>query len=386
MVVMRKIVLNSTLMVLSIAISLLVCEFVVRIVAPQRLHNTPAMFVSDDDLIFKLKPHFTGTYSSSEFVTPITTNSIGLRDKEIGPRRPGDLRIVGLGDSFSFANGVTNDETYFKVLERSLQSALGRPVDVINCAVPAYSPLQEARMLEKYAIGFDPDIVLMGFFVGNDFVESMDLFDEQGNPLLVAREDGFLVTRKERDEEMERSTFRRLTAPVRAFLTSSSHLYVFLKDRLSDILAQLRLRPYNLPPEFCAKEFSPKMEQAWSSTQTILRDLANYVRKHNKRLIIVVLPTIYQVYKHSWDDYIAGLNLDAGLYDLEKPQAIIAQFCREEGIEMVDVLPVLRTNSAQAQLFFPVDGHPTKEGHRIIGEVISDYLVQREQKGLHIPK
>ncbi len=369
--------LNSMLLVLGIAISLLVCEFLVRIVAPQRLYNMPAMFASDEDLVFKLKPNFFGTYSSSEFVTPISTNSLGLREKEIGPRQPGGIRIVGLGDSFSFANGVTNEQTYFKVLERKLQTMLDRPVEVLNCAVPAYSPLQELRMLEKYAMAFNPDIVLMGFFVGNDFVESMDLFDEQGNPLLVAREDGFLITRKQRDREMEQSTFRRLTASVRASLASNSHLYVFVRDRLGNVLSQLKLRAYNLPPEFCAKEFSPRMNRAWFSTQTILRDIATLVRQQNKRLFIVILPTIYQVYRQSWDEYIAALKLDPDSYDLDKPQAILSAFCKAEGIEVFDVLPMLRANAANEQLFFPVDGHPTAEGHRLIGEALADYVALR---------
>lgn len=373
---MKKFLVNSMVFLLSFAASLVVGEFLVRIVAPQRLYDLPAMFASDDYLVFKLKPHFVGTYSSSEFVTPISTNSLGLREREIGPRQPGSLRIVGLGDSFSFANGVTNEQTYFKVLERHLQAALGRPVEVINCAVPSYSPLQELRMLEKYGLSFDPDIVLVGFFVGNDFVESMDLFDENGNPLLTARDDGHLVTRKAADREMERG-FRRLTTSLRAFLASNSHLYVFLRERLSDVLSKLKLRAYNLPPDFCAKEFTPRINQAWSSTQTILRDLAALVRKHNRQLILVVLPTIYQVYRQSWDDYIAALKLDPASYDLDKPQTLLADFCKTEGIEMLDVLPVLRSNAANARLFYPVDGHPTAEGHRIIGEALAEHLVSK---------
>lgn len=371
---MRKLLSTILLLLLSTVASLLLGEAMVRMVAPQRLQNTPAMFTSDDFLVFKLQPHYEGTYTTYEFETPISTNSIGLRDNEIGPKQENGVRIVGLGDSFSFANGVTLDQTYFKRVESRLSSAYGRPVELINCAVPSYSPLQSFRMLQKYGMAFDPDIVVMGFFVGNDFVESMDLFDAEGKPLLTAS-NGNLVSVKASDRENERGIIRPLTTTVRAHLASHSHLYVFLRDRMSNMLSKAGLRPFNLPPEFCAKEYSPRMVQGWAITSSILRDLSEYVRGHNKRLVVVVLPAIYQVYTKSWDEYINALKLNPDLYDLDKPQKLLAEFCRDERIEMVDVLPALRSNSTKAQLFFPVDGHPTKEGHEIISEVLAGYLL-----------
>ncbi len=107
---MRKLLSTILLLLLSTVAGLLLGEAMVRMVAPQRLQNTPAMFTSDDFLVFKLQPHYKGTYTTYEFETPISTNSIGLRDNEIGPKQENGVRIVGLGDSFSFANGVTLDE------------------------------------------------------------------------------------------------------------------------------------------------------------------------------------------------------------------------------------------------------------------------------------
>ncbi|MBX2993032.1 MAG: SGNH/GDSL hydrolase family protein [Bacteroidetes bacterium] len=373
---MRKLFSTILLLLFSTIASLLIGEAMVRMVAPQRLQNTPAMFTPDDFLVFKLQPLYTGTYTTYEFETPISINSVGLRDNEIGSKQENSLRIVGLGDSFSFANGVTLEETYFKRVESRLSSAYGRPVELINCAVPSYSPLQSFRMLQKYGMAFDPDIVVLGFFVGNDFVESMDLFDAEGKPLLTAS-NGNLVSVKASDRQNERGIIRPLTTTVRAHLASHSHLYVFLRDRMSNMLSKAGLRPFNLPPEFCAKEYSPRMVQGWAITSSILRDLSEYVRNYNKRLVVVVLPAIYQVYTNSWSEYINALKLNPDLYDLDKPQKLLAEFCRDEGIEFVDALPALRSNSANAQLFFPVDGHPTKEGHEIISEVLASYLLNR---------
>src|SRR5713101_7589063 len=48
---------------------------------------------------------------------PVQTNSLGLRDSEVGPEpRPGTLRVLALGDSQTFGNGLNLSDTWPKRL------------------------------------------------------------------------------------------------------------------------------------------------------------------------------------------------------------------------------------------------------------------------------
>lgn len=354
---------------------LLLCEGIVRLAAPQRLDaDLPGLYDPDDDLVFRLKKGFRAAYSNFEFHVLVETNKLGLREREIGPKQPGTFRILGLGDSFSFANGVTLEETYFKRLESCLNSSPTRSYHVINAAVPAHSLIQEFRYLQRYGMDLDPDAVLIGFYVGNDFFDSKELFDEHGTPLIYVQ-DGDLYSKKPAD--VEPNIIRAMTSPVRRFLQTRSHLYIFIRNRSSDLLARLGLRAPIPPPEFSVKELSPRMREGWDLTQRLLLELSSFTQQREKTLHVVILPTIYQVYESVWNEYVRVNKLDPGLYDLDKPQRILTEFCAKHDIACIDVLPAMRRAANDTQLFYRVDSHFNPQGHRVVADLLCAYFAAR---------
>lgn len=369
---MKAFLKSISLFIASTLVSAFLGELAVRLVVPQRLDNNVAIYENDERLVFRMRKNFEGVYSNFEFSTPIVLSSIGIRNKEVGPKQEDVLRIIGVGDSFTFGNGVTGEETYLSQLESCLQHQKGTPAEVINCAVPAYSPLQEARFFQRMDSTLHSDVVIMGFFVGNDIVESGDLFDSVGVPT-VRVENGGLVSNKPSDEE--RSLVRRITRPIRFYLSTRSHMYVFLRNRSSELLSAAGLHPFNLPPDFCAKNPSQRIAESWKLTKSILKDFATYTRDRSKRLIVVILPTSYQVYESSWKAYIAALKINPEDYDLDMPQRILGEFFEKEDIEFVDMLPILRkVDVLGPRLFYPIDGHLTPEGHKYVAQTLCRYL------------
>lgn len=343
-------------------------EWFIRLLSPQRLDNNLDCFEPDSVLVFSMKKGYRTIHSSFEFSVPVAISSFGIRDKEITPKHESTFRVIGLGDSFTFGNGVKLEETFLKQLESCLKPTVPS-VEVINCGIPAYSPLQELRFLERYRASLEPDVVILGFFVGNDFIESGDLYDSAGTPTLRVVDGNLVSTRA---AEREHSMIRLISQPLRYYLSTHSHLYVFLRDRGSQLLSRFGLRPFNLPPDFCKKTYSERMEAAWRYTQAIIEATARNTAEHREKLIVVILPVSYQVYQHTWNEYIAALKLDPSEYDLDKPQRLLAQFLDERGIEYVDPLPALRQNIIGPPLFYSVDGHLTAEGHRIVSRVICE--------------
>lgn len=109
-------------------------------------------------------------FRTSEFDTRVTTNSQGLREPQSIPadhlRR---FRIIIIGDSYTFGWGVDDSQPYPKVAERKLLEVPGnvRP-EVINMGRPGSSPGDYLRFLKQYASRLKPDLIVIGYHVGND--------------------------------------------------------------------------------------------------------------------------------------------------------------------------------------------------------------------------
>ena len=138
---------TAGLFLVSLSVALLLAEVIVRVVAPQRLESYRPIYESDSLLVYRLKRNYDAVYQQPEFEIREMTNELGLREGVIPPKDPAVIRILGLGDSFSYSNSVNLQETFFKQVERRLNASGGPRVEVINAAVPAYSSIQELRYL-----------------------------------------------------------------------------------------------------------------------------------------------------------------------------------------------------------------------------------------------
>lgn len=367
---------TAGLFLVACTIALLGAEVLVRIVAPQRLESYRPIYESDSLLVYRLKRNYDARYQQPEFEIRETTNEIGLRDRSIPPKDPAVIRILGLGDSFSYSNSVNLEETYFKQLEKDLNAAGRTRVEVINGAVPAYSTIQEWRYLERDGIALSPDMVLLGFYVGNDFQDSHELFDSLQRPTVdvvdgqLRANENFPSARYDRQER----PLRTATLHVRAFFASNSALYVFLRERFSETLWRLGLRNNPPPPDFCAKEPSASLKAGWAETRRVLRAMQAFCDARNIRLLIVTLPTQYQVHEDLWTHHVNTFKLNPEEYDLTKPQALLKEFCAENGIEQVDVLPAMRAASQTERLFYPIASYMTPAGHALVARVVREYL------------
>src|SRR5262249_21262173 len=123
------------------------------------------VFVADPYTGFRLMPGGAGHFQMG---IPAVANSHGHRAVEVPLKKPpGVFRILVIGDSFTVGANVRQEEAYPKVLERRLRAAYGPRIEVINAGVGGWDPIQYAEYFEHYGREFEPDLVLVGFFVGN---------------------------------------------------------------------------------------------------------------------------------------------------------------------------------------------------------------------------
>ena len=121
---------------------------------------------SSSDIVFELKPDLDCRFKGAR----VRTNSHGMRGREFSVAKvAGVFRIAGLGDSVMFGWGVSEEDTYLRVLGQRLGSAVsdGRQVEVLNFAVPGYNTAMEVAAFRDKVRSFSPDLVVI-HFVHND--------------------------------------------------------------------------------------------------------------------------------------------------------------------------------------------------------------------------
>lgn len=90
----------------------------------------------------------------------LNSNARGVRGRVEHPyeRQPGRRRILTFGDSFTFGDEVSDDETYSAALGRLLPDT-----EVINLGVHGYGHDQMLVYLQEEGVKYRPDVVILGY-------------------------------------------------------------------------------------------------------------------------------------------------------------------------------------------------------------------------------
>jgi hypothetical protein len=420
----RALTANLLLIGFSTLVALLVGEVLVRWLAPQpralsaALHN---LYVLDDELGYVLQPGFDRHIRTHTFTSHVETNSLGLRDHEIGPLADHTLRVLGIGDSFTFGvHAGELDHCYLKHLERLVTQELsqghsagdstasasasrsGRSLpwqraEFINAGVDGYGTVQEVGLLERLNPEVQPQAVLVGFFLGNDFTDNSGL-----TRMTVI--DGFHVLKGSLDPHQPSA--RPWYLHVRLFLHAHSDAYLLLKRRLLHPL-RARLQTSGEPVAVATRhhfeyyvfdsgfadcmrpEPTPVWREAERATRDALRELRTWCDAHDLPVLLFAIPTPMQIDPQERQRWLQRFDLDAADFDFRLPNRRLARLAREAGLPLVDLTDALAAEVARGvPISFETDEHWTATGHEVAAglllEPVMQHLVDTSPAAQHV--
>jgi len=125
------------------------------------------------------KPNINVQMNTSEYNITISTNRIGARDNEHSfLKNEYTYRIVVIGDSFVLGSGINAEDGFQKVLERKLNNdnnnnikTKNKTVEIISLGNTGYGPVQYEQLLKTYGLKYDPDLIIISYFAGNDITD-----------------------------------------------------------------------------------------------------------------------------------------------------------------------------------------------------------------------
>lgn len=251
-------------------------------------------------------------------------NPHGFRGAEVPVRRTsGCQRILCLGDSLTFGEGVHDSDTYPALLGKLLRSRRGGGcVEVINAGVQGYGTREEVSLFLLRGLAFQPDVVTLGFFLN----------DVMPYPETIAQNDA------------------ATTGYARSKMASISRLWEALERRAHAARSQQALF------DGIRQGFR---SETWAVDRELIRALQEETRRVRCRFIVVILPVL-------WD-------LD-GDYPFADQHAEVAAACRTAGCECVDMLDVLRGRDAASLWVHPTDQHPNEIAQRLIAERLAEVI------------
>jgi lysophospholipase L1-like esterase len=161
------------------------------------LSNNPAPLVEDLDLLWRNEPATTRTQvvypraHGRDDMWTVAINGDGFRGPErsrsAASRRP--YRVLCIGDSVTFGYNVDQGAEYPRRLEEILRRDLpGRPIEVVNAAVPGWTWVQGRHFLETEGLRLRPDLVVVAHGTNDRFWTATTTDAEHiwllGNPVL----------------------------------------------------------------------------------------------------------------------------------------------------------------------------------------------------------
>lgn len=154
------------LLLLSCVFSLYVSEAVLRVIytLPQPIATYYPLEAAKLGKTIQIRQY--------EFDSQHRYNSEGFRDKEIIKKKfPQVQRILFVGDSFTEGFGVQENERF----SNKLIEMLGTGYEGINAGQLATNPDTYFNNIANFGVALRPDLIVMGIFMGNDFMGGRNL-------------------------------------------------------------------------------------------------------------------------------------------------------------------------------------------------------------------
>ena len=333
------------------------------------------LYVYDRDLGFRVRSHgiWGGVHSANRF---------GFNDRDYPlEREPATFRILILSDSFNWAGGL--DANYTAILEERFEEESGdRRVEVINAGYSSTHTHEQLLLLRKFGLQYNPDLVILGFVAGNDFVSAQpwrkrivyggafldidtrnDHYGEVfGQPLLLRSRlyaylnERWIVYKHQREarREMERDQALVPGSPVPT-VTLPTDFYLLL--------------------EFNRMQFAPHRNYILDS----LASMQEILEEKKIQFIVAAFPDEFQVDPSLRKAVIDRYQLDPSHYRWNHAQLLLRDFCRQRGIEFHDFLPAFQQAQATGQrLYLPNDSHWNDAGNGLAARLLYEILSAKD--------
>ncbi len=239
--------------------------------------------------------------------------------------------------------GLAIEQTSAKILEAELASVVdGSEIEVVNAAETGHNTVQELLLLRERAIRYSPDMVILIYNLNDiEYLPELSTISYAVEPTPVV----------ELDPGEEITEYSR-NAGIRGLILEVERRSVFTRFLVPRVGTLLRRFGLIESVEFSWVE---KIYQGfndsnpgWLESKRALGEIAELCRAEGCEFIVAVYPLFAELKD----------------YKGKKAHEEILDFCREEKIPAVDLLPLFEGTPASSHWINFMDSHPNAAAHR----------------------
>jgi hypothetical protein len=317
--------------------------------SPAGIKSPTAILERDDMTYTGLKPGSKGFLAG----VPIYVNNLGFMDRDREYEKKEDVyRIVICGASISMGQGVKEGKNYPALLEKMFNERISsRKFDVINLSVAGYGNNQILEVLEKFALRFDPDMIL----IADSLQDEQQLLNlREKVPKLIGRDR--LLYLLERPHEK----FFFFRAILNDFVPMT-------KRRIKDIKSEIRqyvrdlltLNQARKPDE--SQSIFRKGEERQSIKEMRASRQEEVMRDYFKKIKYLT---------HGIKVFILDFSTMRSLHVKAAPNLYLKELSTEFGFGFIHIHDETYDPFAKDMIIYVGDIHPNSKTHRIYAETI----------------
>lgn len=312
--------------------------------------------------------------------TYVKINSHGLYNPEITVFKPKNtIRIAVLGDSFAEAFQVPMKKAFWSILQSELNKCKpfgNNNIQVINFGVSGYGTGQELIRLRTRVWQYEPDIILLTFYAGNNVRNNSSFLDGGEIRPYFIQQNGTLIL----DNSFRNSkSYKKKTS-----ILWESILFTAQYSRFIQLINKFRHGLYNYGSNygdtFSNPVFFPPnnkgMSEAWSVTEKLILLMRNEVQQKGSKFLLVTLSIDHQVLPDK--KVIRKMMEDVGLTNPFYPDERIEALAKKHNIPHLILAPKFADYAQKHGVFLhgfensqkPGFGHWNTNGHRLGGQIM----------------
>lgn len=358
----RRALFASIIILVSIAVALIGGELLLRIrvgYIKKSDHLDQGLIKHDRHLGWRLTPNWTGKHKHYDFDVTYTTNSYGFRGDFMAESKRSGSKVAFVGDSFTFSFGVNDQETFVHLLN-SRQPQLNT---YLNFGIPGFSTDQEYLLIKEQVLYFNPDVILLVVYLGNDLFDNELAFPLQANnakPYFELTADGLVlknspVPLKSKPKELARQN-------LMAVVLGDDHRSGSPVARFLSRFELLRLFKINLYKPLDPARFDDRFESKLRLFFAIVEQTRRACRQKGVQLSLVLMPGRSYVQRPG------------------SPSAQFQNYLRRKIVEneakirvrVIDLASHLRGQYQKnpGKWYYPHEGHLTPAGHRVVADIL----------------
>jgi hypothetical protein len=290
-----------------------------------------------------LLPNFENLVTTSDFSVIYKTNSLGMRDKEYSVLPPqGVHRLIALGDSFTFGEGISYGKRFTDIAEDRLNRT-----EILNMGVPGYGVDQELEQFIEFGLPLKPEQVFL-------FINRVDTL--RINPRLF--QNGKLSLEETATEQ---------TGPfVNADASALSVAPDLLKSQFLSF-AIYNFRMWKLRSEFAKTDF-----REWGGLALDLKhDGSAVISETDSEVIKRTTSVIEKLLNVCIENHIrlAVVNID--------PEYDLSYLKKVNGLDYVDLSGELAAAARKFPLRFTYDRHFNEKTNALLGDIVTGIINER---------